>query len=263
MKHRLAVPLVFPLGVPRLAALLLGLAVVSGCASEEVKPDYGRALPPGASALIPLGPDEPRPEYAGEWAQRDKILPALDRSIAWCNKPSAKSYFPIAGISYERAVKSLARFKEVLETSTSSEDFKRQLDREFTVYKSAGWDGEGGGVLFTGYCTPILDGSLEQTDVYKYPLYGLPPDLVKDKQGAILGQQTESGLQPYPDRRAIEQGGLLAGKGLELAWLQNPLDAFIAHVNGSAVIKLPDGTLFRLGYAGKNGQPYTSLRNEL
>ena len=67
----------------------------------------------------------------------------------------------------------------------------------------------------------------------------------------------------YPARGAIEAGGLLEGRGLELVWLADPIDAYIAHVNGSAFIRLPDGTLYRLGYAGKNGREYTSLGKEL
>ncbi len=244
--------------------LVLVLSILlPGCESEALAPDYGRVLPDGASALIPLGPDEPRPDYAADWGERDRILPALDRSLDWTARASATRHFPIAGITHERALRSLQRFKEILTGSASAADFKRQLDAEFTVYKSAGWDGAGGGVLFTGYCTPILDGSRERSDVCRWPLYALPPDLVKGQDGSILGRQTESGLVPYPDRRTIESAGLLEGQGLELVWLKNPLDAYIAHVNGSAVIRLPDASLLRLGYSGKNGQPYTSLRGEL
>src|SRR5262249_51702604 len=96
-----------------------------------------------------------------------------------------------------------------------------------------------------------------------HPLYALPPDLVKGPEGEIRGRQTESGIEPYPTRRAIEAGALLANKGLELAWLKDPLDAYIAHVNGSAFIRLENGELYRLGYAGKTGQRYTSLGEEL
>jgi membrane-bound lytic murein transglycosylase A len=168
-------------------------------------------------------------------------------------------------VSHERAQRSLERFRELLATSGSADEFRRTVDEEFNIYKSAGWDGRGGGVLFTGYCTPILDGSLERSEVYKYPLYGLPPDLVKDEQGNVLGQRLPDGsIAPtYPDRRAIDQGGLLAGQGLELAWMKDPLDAFIAQVQGSVVIRLPDGGQHQLGFSGHNGREYTSLRNEL
>jgi membrane-bound lytic murein transglycosylase A len=246
----------------RLSALAL-LGTLAACASTDTAPDWGRPLPEGAPALIPLGPDEPRPDFAADWADRQQVLAALEHSIEWTTKPSAPRFFPIEGVSHDRALASLKRFRELLTTSPSADAFTAALDREFQVYKSAGWNGEGGGVLFTGYCTPILDGSHTQDAQYKYPLYALPPDLVKDKDGATLGQKTASGLQPYPDRRTLESSHQLDGKGLELVYLKDPLDAFIAHVNGSAVIRLREGGTFELGYAGKNGQPYTSLRNEL
>jgi membrane-bound lytic murein transglycosylase A len=249
--------------VKHLLPLTVALSLLTACASDELGKDYGRALPPGVSALIPLGPHEPRPDVGPEWASKDELLPALDRSIEYLQKPSAPNHFPKAGISHERTLASVQRFRELLVESQDEQAFARAIDREFQVYKSAGWDGMGDGVMFTAYCTPILEGSREPSDVYRYPLYALPPDLVKDKEGNILGQQTAGGLQPYPDRRTIESSGMLTGKGLELAWLKRPLDAFIAHVNGSAVIKQADGSQFRLGYAGKNGREYVSLRNEL
>ncbi|MBM3984589.1 MAG: murein transglycosylase [Planctomycetes bacterium] len=242
---------------------LLAAALAAGCTAPEPEPEWGRPLPDGAPALIPLGPDEPRPDFAADWDARERVLRAVERSLEWTTKPSAPRFFPIEGVSHERALASLTRFGELLSTSRSGEDFAQALDEEFQVYRSAGWDGRGGGVLFTGYCTPILDGSRERSGEYQHALYALPPDLVKDKEGNILGQQTAAGLRPYPDRRTIERTGLLEGKSLELAWLRDPLDAFIAHVNGSAFIKLREGGMLRLGYAGKNGKPYTSLRKEL
>jgi len=243
---------------------LVAALVLAACESTPVAPDYSQMLPPGSPALLPLGPNEPRPDFTREWNNRDRILPALDRSIEWTRKAGSARHFPIEGISHERALQSLERFREVLTTATSAEDFDARIGEEFEVYKSAGWDGRGGGVLFTGYCTPILDGSRERTEVYKYPLYALPPDLAKDPEGAILGRKSADGsTAPYPDRKTIDSSGMLAGQGLELAWLKDPFDAYIAHVNGSAVLKLPDGGELRLGYAGNNGHEYTSVRNEL
>ena len=249
---------------PALLLVLLVLLAPACVNPRRAKPDYSRPLAHGAEALIPVGPGEARPDYRQQWIQRRDILPALDRSIAWTKKPSATRYFPIAGIEHDRALASLERFREVLVGSRSSAEFVERMDREFDVYRSAGWDGRGGGVLFTGYCTPIMDGSLEPGPEYRFPLYGLPADLVKDKEGAILGQRGEDGsVRPYPTRREIERRRLFRGQGLELVWLKDPLDAYIAHVNGSAIVRLPDGSLHRLGYAGKNGQPYASLRQAL
>jgi len=242
------------------------LLCLPGCESapRRAKPDYSRRLAAGAEALLPVSFEEADLDCRGQWSQRRRILPALEQSILWTRKPSAKRCFPAAGVDYDRALASLERFRELLTTSESADAFERSLEEEFQVYRSAGWDGRGGGVLFTGYCTPVLDGSMTQDQTYRYPLYGLPDDLVKDADGAILGRRTaDGGLEPYPTRRSIERQGLLTGKGLEIVWLKDPIDAYIAHVNGSAVVRLPDGGFQRFGYAGQNGRNYSSLRQAL
>jgi membrane-bound lytic murein transglycosylase A len=249
---------------PHLAALLLVAPVAGLLPGCRTTPDYTRPLPDGWPALLPLEPGEPRPELGQEWYAREDLLPALERSIEWTRRPHARQFFPIEGISHERALASLERFKEILLDSEGPADFEQHLEREFTIYKSAGWDGRGGGVLFTGYFTPILEGSTTADAGHRWPLYALPPDLAKGPQGEILGRRLPDGsLEPYPTRRAIEAGALLQGQGLELVWLADPLDAFIAHVNGSAFVRVADGSILRLGYAGKNGQEYTSLGQEL
>lgn len=243
------------------------VACVGACKSAapgKSKPDYGRPLPDGAPALLLLGEHEPRPDWSAEWSKREEILPALEHSLFYLRRPVARKFYPQAGIEHETAWLSLERFRELLNESTLGLSFARAVDREFDVYKSAGWDGEGGGVLFTGYCTPILKGALEPSAEFSHPLYALPPDLEKSPDGEIIRWKTASGRTlPYPNRRVLEASSLLKDKDLELAWLADPLDAYIAHVNGSAFIELPDGTLHRLGYAGKNGRQYVSLGKEL
>ena len=246
---------------PRFAAWAAGALLVAGCATM---PDYNRPLGAGQRALIPLGSDDAVPDFGSQWEEREDILPALDNSITWTRREHAKSFFPIEGVSHERALQSLLRFRELLEQSYGPEDLQRSIEEEFVVYKSAGWDGEGGGVLFTAYCTPILRGSLQPSPSFRFPLYATPPDLVKAADGSVLGWQTTGGMLPhYPTRRTIEAKGLLRGRDLELVWLADPIDAFLAHVNGSAFIELDTGEMLRLGYAAKNGRAYTSLGKEL
>lgn len=245
-------------------ALLCTLALLPLLAACRSTPDYNTALPEGAPALLPLGKNDPVPDFSRQWEQREEILPALDHSLFWTRREHAKQFFPQAGIDHGRALRSLERFRALLVETAGPSEFQQAIEREFTVYKSAGWDGRGGGVLFTAYCTPLLRGQLEADARHRWPLYALPPDLVKGKGGEILGWETAMGRMPqYPSRHAIEAGDLLEGKGLELVWLADPLDAYIAHVNGSAFIELPDGSIYRVGYAGKNGREYHSLGREL
>lgn len=243
-----------------LGALTLALSL-HACAAPE--PNYGAPLPPGMDALILLPPGMPRPDVRTEWSARSRILPALDNSLEWSAKPSAKTHFPVAGITHERLVQSLMRFRDLLVTSPSSDAFARSFDEEFDVYVSAGWDGRAGGVLFTAYCSPVLDGSLTSDANYRFPLFGLPDDLVKGPDGAILGRKVGTTVEPYPTRAQIESGRLLDGRGLELVWLRDPMDAYLAHVNGSVLINLREGGSMNLGYAGTNGRDYRSLRDAL
>ena len=112
--------------------------------------------------------------------------------------------------------------------------------------------------MFTGYYTPIFDGSQTRTEKYKFPLYKKPDDLEKDVYGKILGRRTADGqLTKYPSRMEIESSGML--KGQELIWLGDPFEVYIAHVQGSAKIRLPDGEVTGVGYAANNGYEYKGI----
>ena len=69
-------------------------------------------------------------------------------------------------------------------------------------------------------------------------------------------------LQPFPSRAEIAAGAL-AGRGLEMVWVDDPIDAFFLHVQGSGQIVLEDGEIARVGYAAQNGHPYFAIGREL
>lgn len=103
--------------------------------------------------------------------------------------------------------------------------------------------------LFTAYFEPELHGSLVETSTYRYPVYAMPPEL-------------RSGNTQLT-RQQIEQGGMLRGRGLEIAWVSDPVDLQFLQIQGSGRIRLPDGRTIRLGYAGANGFNFKSLGKEL
>ncbi|MEW5424544.1 murein transglycosylase A [Amorphus sp. 3PC139-8] len=119
----------------------------------------------------------------------------------------------------------------------------------------------------TGYFEPELAASRTEEPGFSVPVYRRPDDLVaidadarNDDRlaGLSFARQTEAGLEPYPDRAAISAGAL-AGRGLELAWLADPVDAFFMQVQGSGRLRFRDGTTLRVSYAGKTGHPYTAI----
>ena len=144
------------------------------------------------------------------------------------------------------------------------------------VADAAGRPGEGSGWarrigLFTGYFEPLLHGSRRRGERYNIPLYIQPPDLVSvdlgrfrdDLRGRrVAGRVRGRSLEPYDDREAIASGSL-AGRGLELVWVDDAVDAFFLHIQGSGRIELDDGTMFRVGYASQNGHPYHAIGRTL
>ncbi|HMS93758.1 MAG TPA: murein transglycosylase A [Tabrizicola sp.] len=102
--------------------------------------------------------------------------------------------------------------------------------------------------LFTGYFEPELEGSLTRTGRFRYPIYRRPPEL---REGVA-----------FHTRAAIEDGAI-SGRGLELAWLDDPVDVYFLQVQGSGRIRLTDGTVMRVGYAASNGHSYRSIGQEM
>ncbi|GGJ39116.1 murein transglycosylase A [Neoroseomonas lacus] len=120
----------------------------------------------------------------------------------------------------------------------------------------------GTGVM-TGYYEPILRGSTEPNEDFRTPLLTRPPELVElpvadNPLRRRYGMMVEGRLQPFYDRAAIDTGAL-AGRGLELVWVDDPADAFFLHIQGSGRVILPNGELLRVGYAGQNGRSYVPI----
>ncbi|WP_419956698.1 murein transglycosylase A [Novosphingobium rhizovicinum] len=125
-----------------------------------------------------------------------------------------------------------------------------------------------GRAFATGYFEPEIAGSRTRLPGYDFPVYALPSDLVRAQAGDApplrdgrmpLGRYDAAGrFLPYYDRTEIDNGAL-ANRGLELAWVRDPVEFFFLQVQGSGRIRLPDGAVMRIGYAGQNGHAYTGI----
>ncbi len=125
--------------------------------------------------------------------------------------------------------------------------------------------------FFTGYYEPEVAGSLTPTPRFTVPLYRTPDDLVEIGPGERLpgldpalrfARRTAAGLEEHPDRAAIMMG-CLAGRGLEVVYLEDPIEAFFIQVQGAARVRLTDGREMRITYAAKTGHPYTPIGRTL
>lgn len=128
--------------------------------------------------------------------------------------------------------------------------------------------------LLTGYYEPEVEGSLTLTKGFTVPLYRRPPELIsKARLGKRYlragfpstggaGYRVNGKFVEYHDRAAIEDGAL-TNRGLEIVWLRDAADAFFIQIQGSARIRLQDGSLVRVNYAAHNGHNYTAIGRNL
>jgi membrane-bound lytic murein transglycosylase A len=145
---------------------------------------------------------------------------------------------------------------------TSDADARAFFEQNFEVVQVG--DGKS---FATGYYEPEIEGARTRSDKYNTPVYGRPPELVdvdlgefsdtlkgKKIRGKIVGNR----FVPYADRAEIE-GGALAGRGLEIAWVADPVAFFFLQVQGSGRLRLPEGGVMRIAYDGQNGRDYTGI----
>ena len=171
----------------------------------------------------------------------------------------------------EWALKSAERFSELLTRHGLGATFYEAVQKEFDWISVAGHDGQGK-VHVTGYYLPLLEARMKPDSRFRFPLYGVPKDLVRVNLGAfhprfegeaIVARLEGGKVLPYFSRKAIDDEGALAGKGLELAWVDDEMARYSLMVQGSGLLRFEDGRIVNVNYAGANGHAYKSLGKAL
>jgi membrane-bound lytic murein transglycosylase A len=146
-----------------------------------------------------------------------------------------------------------------------SASIRNWIESRFTPYLLSDSKGTRSATI-TGYYEPVVKGSRTRGGPFQVPLYQTPKDLVNVDLSSVYpeikalrlrGRLEGNRLTPYPTRAEIEKNRLL--EGLELVWLDDPIDAFFLQVQGSGRVELPNGESIRVGYAEQNGHPYRSI----
>jgi membrane-bound lytic murein transglycosylase A len=240
------------------ALALVAHLCLEGCL-PSTPPPSPQVLQPVTGRAVPSLTDD---------RDRASLVAALDHSLTYYRAldDATPLAFGDGTVPAGRLRATLEAFRDLVVQPLSVVQFNQELRERFDLYRSAGSDGRGR-VVYTGYFEPELDASLTPTDDYRHPLYGLPEDLVTvdlgqfrdDYRGRTLaGRLAGRRLVPYADRGAIVAGAL-AGRGLEIAWVRDPVEAFFLQIEGSGRLRLPDGSTRHVNYAGANGHPYRSI----
>jgi len=172
--------------------------------------------------------------------QQEKVLVAFKRSCRVMGKSSQSKLRPGFTGKYADWSGVCAGARKV--ASGDREAVRSFFERNFVPVWLINGNDKG---LFTGYFEPELPASLKRSKTYSVPLYRVPKDLRRSGKA-------------YFTRAQIENGAL-KNRGLEFVYLKNPVDAFFLHIQGSGRLFLDNGKMLRVGFAAKNGRPYTSI----
>ena len=242
-------------------ALVLLLTLVSACAGPP------RPLIPAQSALEEVPPSQ-WPVLFDD-LDAASFFEACRHSLAYLERaPADRRYtFGPYQVSAADLAQGIARLRDILVRYPDPLERTRALQQEFVLLRSVGSDGQGS-VLFTAYYEPVLPARRRPAPPYVHPLYALPSDWVTVDLSSfsdelpkrkLIGQVREHQVVPYPDREAIDFAQAIKGKATPLAYVDDPVEAFFLHIQGSGQVRFADGSRLRLGFAGANGQPYRSI----
>lgn len=246
------------------AAIAAALALLSACASTPAPPPE---VPPAAPAPLPAPAPAPN------------LLPPPSPVGRNAVETGVKLEAPHV-LQQEEAARALTAFRTSCAAVTTRNDASgltqssdwqplcaqaASLDPGYApgfFYYGFDWVKVGDGRAFaTGYYEPEVEGSRTPQPGY-VPIYRLPPDLIRctkpDGTGG-RGRIDQTGTCVLYYTRAEIEDGALNGKGLELVWAKDPVDLFFLEIQGSGRIRLEDGTVVRIGYAGQNGRDYVAI----
>ncbi len=255
--------------------LLAGLLVLSGC--EEQPPEKAEEPAETQQEATPAGILVTKVSFAElpGWAADDLAMvgQALRRSCdALSGKPidSAVGTTDIPVIAGDWKTPCAA-----IRAIGPDDDLRAMIEDSFTPFTAAaageGTDETPETGLFTGYFEAEVRGARTPDETFKTPLYAKPADMLSADLGAfdpalkgkrIVGRAEGTRFVPYRTRGEID-AGVLAEAGEALFWLDDPVDAFLLHVQGSGRVILPDGEVARVGFAAHNGHGYKSIGRAL
>ena len=208
------------------------------------------------------------PRFSDDTDTASLIL-ALRRNLDYLKRLAPETVFHYGSHDFtcQQVHESQEAFLNLLSKGLDTDELNREIRKKFRVYRATGQVGNRR-VLFTGYYEPVYEGRLSPDETFRYPLYGLPDDLIKIdlslfnekfRGETIVARIEGKKVLPYYSRQQIEAERVLKGKGLEIAWLKDPLDVAFLHVQGSGRLRLPDGKDLLVHFQASNGRPYRSI----
>ena len=254
------------------AAAIVLMAITTAC--ETPKPPATKPAPPAAPAIAKAPPSvapavTPPPVFKAEPQDDTRTLtPAAWSELPGWQQDNHAETLP-ALLASCRVLSKQTAWQEACEAAPAvkgRDAAKLFFENHFTAYRVISPDGSGEG-LITGYYEPTLRGSRKPSARSRFPLYGVPDDLLVLDFGDLAPELKSTAprarldgkrVVPYYNRSQIESGAAPV-RGKEIAWVEDVVDLFFLQIQGSGRITLDDGTTMRVGFADHNGHPYRSI----
>jgi len=267
---------------PRYAFAILLAALLTACATPAPEPRKAElpACPPAEKPLCPAAPPvavapppapAPEPPPIPEVEYRGRLQPAAWADLPdWGREPLRESL-----VAFSRGCAELAKLDSwkdacaraaAVPAQASERDLAAFFTANFDPHQVVNADETTSGVV-TGYYEPLLRGSRTRTKTYRHPIYAVPQDLVVVdlasvypdlKHKRLRGRLDGNRIVPYYARGDIDKEDTPL-KGLEIAWVDDPIELFFLHIQGSGQVRFENGESLRVGYAEQNGHPFRSV----
>ncbi len=238
---------------------VLALALLASC----------RAIPPGEPPQPAPGPVPTPPTAVLAGVRAGPPVESLRLDAADAAGALASFVESCPRLLRRTDASGLTRAEDWQPACAAAADWPRgEAARFFAAHFETAVIGEGT-THVTGYYEPEIAGSRTRRPGYEVPVYALPSDLVRDWPADMPAQErtgrpplgrydAQGRFVPYYDRTEIENGAL-AGRGLEIAWVADPIEFFFLQIQGSGRLVTPEGEVIRIGYAGQNGREYVGI----
>ena len=245
---------------------------------------------------LQIVPESRWPEFRDDLDWQSLSL-ALERNLVYLNKLPGKRKFNYGSqvVSAGQVLAAQVELLDFIKQNPGVQEIELFLKKKFILLESVSrsrspWRKKENPVLFTGYYVPTLRGSRQPDECYRYPLYKKPVDLVavdlskfnlqqrvrnlwpwlaklpfgprleKLRFPTLRGRLLDNGkVVPYHTRAEIDYDGKLGKEDLELVWVDDEIDRFFLHIQGSGLVCLADGQTMMVGYAAANGHSYRSI----
>ncbi len=257
-----------------LPAALVFLA--AGCATpppaEVARAPEPLICPPAEKPVCPPAPAAPpAPVAPPEVEYRGRLQPASWLDLPDWGRESLRGSLEAFSrgcpvLEKQEAWKAACAGAATVAPEASEREIASFFEMNFDPYQVVNADESTSGMV-TGYYEPLLKGSRTRSKRYRHPLYGVPQDLLVIDLSAVYpdlkykrlrGRVEGNRVVPYLARGDIERDPAPL-RGLELAWVDDPIDVFFLHIQGSGQVELENGERIRVGYADQNGHPFRSL----